>query len=480
MASKFLYIFKPLVHLTFEVEKPVKKPSFNQKIGWTFAALVLYLVMLKTPVYGYQESGEDPFAALRIILASQRGTLAELGIGPIVTAGMILQLLVGSKIISINFQDPEERALYTGTQKVLAVLMTLFEAIAYIAGGAYGEAVKDDLGIQIIIVMQLVAAGICIMMMDELVQKGWGLGSGISLFIATSVSYTVFTGAFSIEDIGYEGREWKKGAIIFFIQSIGRGEVLRYGLWHPDSQAADMFNVFATFVVFGVVIYVESMRIEIPVQHAEHRMPARYPIKFLYVSNIPVILVSALFANIFLVSNLMNNKYGTENSVMGSISRFLGVWDSSSGQNTPVKGLASYTTAPRGVLAVADDPFRAVMYMIIMTIMSTMFAMVWVETAGMSARDVARQLIGAGMQIPGFRRHPKIVERYLNNYIPYAAFMGGMFIGLLASVADFMGALGSGVGILLTTGIIRQYYEILAKERLGDINPALAGLLGIT
>jgi len=120
------------------------------------------------------------------------------------------------------------------------------------------------------------------------------------------------------------------------------------------------------------------------------------------------------------------------------------------------------------------------MYMIIMTIMSAAFAMVWVETAGMSARDVSRQLLGAGMQIPGFRRHPKIVERYLNNYIPYAAFIGGVFIGLLASLADFAGAIGSGVGILLTTGIIRQYYEILAKERLADINPALAGLLGIS
>ncbi|MHA2250017.1 MAG: preprotein translocase subunit SecY [Candidatus Kariarchaeaceae archaeon] len=482
MASKFLTLFKPLVHLTFEVEKPVKKPTFNMKLAWTFIALILYLIMLKTPVYGYKQEGEDPFAALRIILASQRGTLAELGIGPIVTAGMILQLLVGSKIISINFQDSEERALYTGTQKVLAILMTLFEAIAYIAGGAYGEAVKGNLGIQIIIVGQLVAAGICIMLLDEVVQKGWGLGSGISLFIATSVSYTVFDGAFSIDQVDYNGERYREGAIIFFIQSIGRGTVLRDGLWHPDisQQSSDMFNVFATFVVFAVVIYVESMRIEIPVQHAEHRMPARYPIKFLYVSNIPVILVSALFANVFLVSNLMNNKYGRDNSVMGSLSRFLGEWDDSSGQNTPIGGLASFTTAPRGVLAVADDPFRAVIYMIIMTVMSTLFAMVWVETAGMSARDVARQLIGAGMQIPGFRRHPKIIERYLNNYIPYAAFMGGMFIGILASLADFMGALGSGVGILLTTGIIRQYYEILAKERLGDINPALAGLLGIS
>jgi preprotein translocase subunit SecY len=241
-----------------------------------------------------------------------------------------------------------------------------------------------------------------------------------------------------------------------------------------------MFNVLATIVVFAIVIYVESMRIEIPVQHAEHRMPARYPIKFLYVSNIPVILVSALFANIYLVSNLMNGRYGGQSGVMGNLARMLGEWDDSSGQSVPVKGLASYTTPPRGILEVQADPFGAFVYMIIMTVMSTVFAMIWVETAGMSSRDVARQLISAGMQIPGFRRHPKIIEKYLENYIPYAAFLGGVFIGLLASVADFMGAIGSGVGILLTTGIIRQYYEILAKERLSEINPALAGLLGIT
>lgn len=490
MASRFLKLFKYPSRVVLEVKKPEKKPSFNSKVGWTFAALVLYLIMLKTPVYGYNVDGQgDPFAALRIILASQRGTLAELGIGPIVTAGMILQLLVGSKIISVNFQDPEERALYTATQKVLAILMTFFEAIAYIAGGAYGEAVKEDFGAQVLIVIQLTIAGLCIMLLDEVVQKGWGLGSGISLFIATSVSFQVFDGMFSIDlvegpGVDSEGENyiWRRGAILFFFQSIARGEVLRYGLWHPASQAADMFNVLATIVVFGVVIYFESMKVEIPVQHSEHRIPARYPIKLLYVSNIPVILVSALFANIFLVSRLLNQRYGGEDSAMGRFAAFLGVWedDQASGQPIPIGGLAAYTTAPRGVLQVADDPFRAFMYMIIMTIMSAAFAMVWVETAGMSARDVSRQLLGAGMQIPGFRRHPKIVERYLNNYIPYAAFIGGVFIGLLASLADFAGAIGSGVGILLTTGIIRQYYEILAKERLADINPALAGLLGIS
>ncbi|MDH5646832.1 MAG: preprotein translocase subunit SecY, partial [Candidatus Heimdallarchaeota archaeon] len=266
MASKFLNLFKYPVRLTFDVQKPVKKPSFNQKLGWTFIALTLYIIMLRTPVYGYvdEESGNDPFATLRVILASQRGTLAELGIGPIVTAGMILQLLVGSKIISVNFQDPEERALYTGTQKVLAILMTLFEAIAYIAGGAYGESVKEDFGVQFIIVLQLVAAGICIMILDELVQKGWGIGSGISLFIATSVSITVFDGLFSIDTINNsdgrfgvnadgENYTWYQGALIFFFQGVFRGEFL-FGVWHPDTYTNDMFNVFATVVVFAIVI----------------------------------------------------------------------------------------------------------------------------------------------------------------------------------------------------------------------------------
>ncbi len=484
MASKFLKLFKYPVRLTFEVDKPEKKPSFNTKLLWTFVALVLYLIMLKVPVYGYNVGNEpDPFASLRIILASQRGTLAELGIGPIVTSGMILQLLVGSRIISVNFQDSEERALYTGTQKVLAVLMTLFEAVAYISGGAYGDAVIDDPVNKSMIIIQLVIAGLMIMMLDEIVQKGWGLGSGISLFIATAVSFTIFDGAFSLDDAYYGYNpdtgslfQYKQGAIIFFVQSIGRGKALD-NFYAPEFQGNDMFSLLATVLVFAVVIYAESMRIEIPVQHSEHRIPARYPIKFLYVSNIPVILVSALFANIFLISNLMNGKFDGTGGLWEAVAKMLGQWDPNT--NQPISGLAYYTTPPRGPSQVSADPFRAFLYFIIMTIASTGFAMVWVETAGMSSRDVAKQLIGADMQIPGFRRHPKIIERYLNNYIPYAAFLGGMFIGVLASGADFLGAVGSGVGILLTTGIIKQYFEILTKERLGDINPALAGILGI-
>ena len=487
MVSNFLKPFRYIIRFIFEIKKPEKAVSFKKKLFYTSLILALYLIMLAVPLWGITTEGQDPFFALRAILASQRGSLAELGIGPIVTAGMILQLLVGSRIISVNFQDSEEKMLYTGAQKVIAILMTVFESIAYIAGGAYGEAVQNDVNLQFLIIIQLVMAGIAIMLMDEFIQKGYGLGSGISLFIAASVSFQVVKGFFDFTSVlsqvcgdnNNPDCQYPSGAIWFFFNSIFRNNIWE-GLWHPNIvNSPDIFNVLATIVVFGVVIYFESMKIEIPVQHQEHRMPARYPIKFLYVSNIPVILVSALFANIYLLSNLLTSSFANDTGLMGVITRFVGEWEVRDGQNVPIGGIASFTTAPNGINGVANNPWGAIGYLILLTIFSTLFAMVWVETAGMSSKDVARQLIGANMQIPGFRRNQRTITKYLDNYIPYAAFLGGVFIGLLAGLADFVGAIGTGTGILLTTGIIRQYYEILGKERLADIYPQMAGFLGI-
>ena len=127
MTSRFLRIFKPFTHVTFEVKKPDRTVSFKEKAVWTIVCLVVYFIMISVPLYGIETTtGQaDPFFAMRAILASQRGTLGELGIGPIVTAGLIMQLLVGSQIIKVDFNNPEERALYTGAQKVLSVLMIL-------------------------------------------------------------------------------------------------------------------------------------------------------------------------------------------------------------------------------------------------------------------------------------------------------------------------------------------------------------------
>lgn len=56
------------------------------------------------------------------------------------------------------------------------------------------------------------------------------------------------------------------------------------------------------------------------------------------------------------------------------------------------------------------------------------------------------------------------VMHELNRYIPTAAAFGGMCIGALTVVADFMGAIGSGTGILLAVTTIYQYFETFVKE----------------
>ena len=114
-----------------------------------------------------------------------------------------------------------------------------------------------------------------------------------------------------------------------------------------------------------------------------------------------------------------------------------------------------------------------------MVILAFGFSKKWINTAGMGQRVVSKQLLDAGMQIPGWRRSQKTIEKRLDLYIPAAASLGGFFIGLLAALADFSGALGTGTGILLSVSIMNEYFDILVKERAAEMHPALRDFLGI-
>ncbi|MHA1444723.1 MAG: preprotein translocase subunit SecY, partial [Candidatus Hodarchaeales archaeon] len=469
---------------------------------WTFGAFIIYFVMTSTPIIGANLEGGDPFAFMRTITASTQGSLAELGIGPIVTAGLIMQILVGSKIINVNMGDPEERSLYTGAQKVMSVLMTIIEAGAFIIGGTYGTDLTPDK--QLLIISQLLAAGIIIILLDEMVQKGWGLGSGISLFIAGGVGLQIFQGLFAPNNIleGPNNVTSARGIVLALFYWIGEEGPLaafgnlffRYNMnpaFNLNLPSLSILSVIATVVVFVIVIYFESMRVEIPISYAQYKgIRSTYPIKLLYVSNIPVILTSAVFADVYFIAQMVWNSSGGEGTT-SILAQFLGTFklDEMSQQYVPTGGLVYFLTPPRaliGELGVINfvDPvssiIRALIYAVILILLSVVFSVMWLETAGMGPRDVANQFLQSGMQMPGWRRSKKIVERRLEMYIPTIAIIGGLFIGTLAAFADFLGAIGSGMGILLSVSIMRQYFELISKERVAEMNPALRGFLGIT
>ena len=113
-----------------------------------------------------------------------------------------------------------------------------------------------------------------------------------------------------------------------------------------------------------------------------------------------------------------------------------------------------------------------------MIISCILFAIMWTDLTNMNAAAIAKQLHSSGMHIPGFRADQRIMERILNRYIPYVTIMSGAFVGLLATLADFTGALGTGTGILLTVGILYRLYEEIAREQASEMFPGFGGLFG--
>ena len=471
MAGRFLGLFKPIGRILPEIKKPERKVSFNEKIFWTALVLIIFLIMTQIPLYGVAKSASDQFGALRVIFASNRGTLMELGIGPIVTAGLILQLLAGSSIIKCDMSNSEDRGLFTIASKVFSILLTGIQAGAYIISGMYGPSLSGP--VIIVIFLQLIAAGIIVMLMDELVQKGWGLGSGISLFIMAGVAQTIIWDSFSPAN----------GLFVASLSNVlgGHETVFNWVFGQSSGVYPSLLGFIATIAVFAIVIYLNGVRIELPMSYAGYKgFRSKYPIKLLYVSNLPVIFASALFANVYFFAQLLwsqlGGKNGSQNILFSIIGNFN--YNATTGNIVPSGGLAYYVTAPMNIQQVAVDPFRAAAYLGIVIAFCAVFSLIWLEVGGLGPAKVAKQLMDSGMQIPGYRRSGRPIEAVLKRYIPVVTVLGGVIVGLIAGLSDFFGAFGTGTGILLSVGIIYQYYELLMRERAAEMFPAFRRILG--
>ena len=468
MAGRFLNLFKPIGRILPEIKVPERKVGFNEKIFWTAIVLIIYLVMSEISLYGITSGVQEQFGSLRVIFASNRGTLMELGIGPIVTAGLILQLLAGSAMIKCDMSNHEDRSLFTVASKAFSIILTGIQASAYIISGMYGTLSGPT---TIVIFLQLIGAGVVVMLLDELVQKGWGLGSGISLFIMAGVAQTIFWQAFSPPT----------GLFVGALSQLLRGD--------PTYQLTDwiigsgsypaLIGFIGTIIAFIVIIYIEGVRVELPMTYAGYKgFRSRYPIKLLYVSNLPVIFASALFANLYFISQLIWSYSGAPSPGTNLFTDIIGTYKRVDNNTVPAGGLTYFTTAPQGLTNVAAEPLRAAVYLGILVAFCAVFSLIWLEVGGLGPSKVAEQLMSSGMQIPGYRRSGKPIELILKRYIPVVTVLGGIIVGLVAGLSDFLGVFGSGTGILLSVGIIYQYYELLMRERAAEMFPAFRRIIG--
>jgi preprotein translocase subunit SecY len=517
-----LYKLKPLTDRLPAVKRPDGHVHFRTKILWVVLMLVFYFIMTNVFLYGLDQTNIiDIFGPYRAILAGAQGSLMHLGIGPIVTGSIIMQLFVGAKIIKLDLTNDDDKAVYQGTQKFLVIIMILVEAVPQVFGylvpsttfvsnmdglvGAAGVFSGVNLA-RFLIILQLFAGSYLVFLMDEVVSK-WGIGSGISLFIAAGVAQAIFTGTVNWNPVnGAEGLSLTNppaGTIpktIYYLTSMSSSQMASGGyerilLQNPNPMIA----LVGTIAIFLFVSYIESARIELPLAHGTARgARGRYPIKLLYASNIPVILMAAVLANISMFALLFYTNSALQQVPLIGHNSLLGYFTTTSG-SSPAGGLAWYLSTPRGLadwllpllnpttyasVVYGHDSLQILAHVVIffsvMVVGSIVFAKFWIMTTNMGPEAVAKQIESSGLQIPGFRRDPRVLKRVLERYIPVVTVISGAMVGALAAGADLIGTVGnaSGTGVLLAVGILIQFYEALGREQMMEMHPMLRGFFG--
>ena len=453
------------------VKSPLMRLSFKQKLIWTSLILLAFFVLGVLPLYGLGLNALEQFEQLSIILGAKFGSIISLGIGPIVTASIVLQLLVGSKILNIDQHTKEGKAYYQQLQKVVSIGFIILESLVFVLMGGLAPdpalaGTSSYIVMQWLLVLQLFIGGMLILYMDEVIQK-WGFGSGISLFIAAGVSQEIFVRAFSplnsLGQIAFGSGQAPIGALLVFVMSLIEGV--------PTQALIAIVSILATILIFTLSVYAQAMKVEIPLSFGRVRgFGMRWPLNFLYTSNIPVILIAALLANIQLFGRLFEN-WGIP-------------WLGTFSGNVAATGIVKWVATPNIVMRAIQsgitgiDVLQAFVYVVILLIGAVVFSIFWMQTAGMDAKSQAKNIMSSGLYISGFRKDERIIERILKRYIMPLTVMGGIAIGLLAAGADILGALSRGTGILLAVMIIYKLYEDIGRHHMMDMHPALRKMMG--
>ena len=511
--KSLLYKLKPITTRMPAVRKPEGHVHFRRKMLWLILILVVYFSLTNVTIYGLDpQRTMDMFEQFRAIFAGASGSVVHLGISPIVNASIMMQLFNGADIINLDMKDPQDKAVYQNTQKFLVIVMIFVQAIPQVFGY-----LKPDTGwvvaldgilagnglllARIFIVAQIAIGSYLIFLMDEVVSK-WGIGSGISLFIVAGVAQGIFQGTFNWEPYqnGIPGGTIPKTIHLVQQSSASQltgGTLETILIQNPNPVIA----LASTMLIFLIVSYVQASRVELPLSHGRARgARGRYPLKLIYSSVLPVILVSALLANINLFAMLFYTNESLMNFPLVGHKWWIGIYNA--GSTEAVGGGAWYISRINGIQewllplisdkysylltqgGVTHTKFQVIMHVIghfsFMVIFAVLFANFWIKTTNMDAASVADQIQDSGMQIPGFRRDPRVLRKVLERYIPTITNFSGFFIGALAASANMLGTVGntSGTSLFLAVSILTQLYEQMGKEQMMEMHPVLRDFFG--
>ncbi|MHA2029888.1 MAG: hypothetical protein ACW99Q_10890 [Candidatus Kariarchaeaceae archaeon] len=445
--------FKSINSTKKMMNRPVEDIDFTTRCWVTIGVLVVYSLLAIIPLSGANLGEGDPFAFIRIITASSQGTLAELGILPVLTAGLITYTLVGGKIFKMDTGSEKERERYNTVRILLSFLITIILASFIVYSGIYGPDL--DFSTQTLIIIQLTVAGLLIILLDEIINRGWGLGSGISIFIAGSIGLRIIQGFLAPSNI-LEGPNNVTSA---------RGIIFATFYWFgeegPISAFSNLFFRYSTnpthylnlpsLSILSVILAVGFFILAVFLQAKDPRIASQGPFErsknISLTPMIPLVLTATVLVLIRFISHLIWNTGGRENS-RNALVYLMGQFrlDEVTGQYVPNGGIAYFITPPQSIIAnLMVDPLSAIVQAIIYGTIFLGLYMIFTKLT---------------FEIGSFNGNnppeKEIKDRWL-------------LIVIISVLVDLLNPLAVGFGIILLALILMSYYHLLQGLGLPEL-----------
>lgn len=417
--------------------------------------------MSEIPLYGAKAAVQaaDPIYWLRPIFASVQGSLMEVGILPIVTSGYLFQLLGGFQILNVNFDLRADRELFQSAQKLMAICLAIAQSLLIVLSGAYGLPAELGASGILLVASQLSFGGVLLIFMDELLQKGYGFAPAVTQLSVLSISQQFLWNSFSFVTVDKgRGKEYTGAFVSLVSMLFSRNFKVALMEAFYRTNLPNMFEMYGSVVVFAIVVYFLSFRLDINVKSTRARTPSTtYPVRLLYTAHSPLMAYLTFVANLFITSASVFRMVP-----FSTAAKVFGTWEPRADRLVAVSGLCYYLRPPLSIMESLRDPIRTVIYITFILTSCIVLAKAWTRVSGSSPKDVARMFKENSIVILGHRESS--VYRELKRIIPSAAAIGGAVVGVIVVVADLLGLASSASAIIIAISSVYGFFEILAQE----------------
>lgn len=484
MTVRLIDIAKPFLPILPEVEIPFEKAAFDDKVVYTIFAGLIYL-FAQFPLVAISKNTpptvDDPIYFLRGVFGAEPKTLLEFGVFPIVSSGLIMQLLAGMRIIKVNFKLQKDRELFQAFTKILILFQFSVLANIFVYSGYYG----DNLTVTqaVLLNLQLIGTGFVVTLMTEVVDKGFGFASGNMVILTIAIATNLVADAFGLSQIQIdaEGHKEAQGSIINLFQGLRaehRSFIGNLASAFNRDYLPNLNTTVLMLVIGAVIAYVHSIRIELPIRSTKARgMNNVYPIRLLHVGCLPIMFSYVILTYVHIFAFVLIQVIA-KNDPSHIICRVLGHYESVNNLLADPTFPLSMLTPPRSFFSgILQRPLTYIVFTAFMLVTAIFFASKWQEISGSSARDLAQEFKEQGITLVGRREQNIAVE--LNKVIPVASVTGAAILALVAVAGELLGLKGKGAAMVMGVAGGFSLLELITFEyQQSGGNSALAQVLG--